>query len=160
MSLPPIPSPFSISSKLTIRSHAHAHLQAHTNEHTSTHTHPNRQTDIYARMYSSCRYLGFWSKANGDMQATKNRVLEKTREVVSTLCHHPLEAKISREQFLSTAGSVFRFSVAQVPWTSMELDKLLHCGLKRISERRASQAARRPTSMCSLSYGVGRTPGV
>ena len=74
---------------------------------------------------SSYRYLGFWSKANGDMQATKDRVVAKTKEAVATLLHHPLDAKVARELFLSTAGSVFRFSAAQVPWTTGELDKLL-----------------------------------
>mgnify|MGYP000526956740 CR=1 FL=1 len=61
---------------------------------------------------SSYRYLGFWSKANGDMQTTKDRVVAKTKEAVATLLHHPLDAKVARELFFSTAGSVFRFSAA------------------------------------------------
>ena len=59
------------------------------------------------------------------MQATKDRVLVKTKEAVATLLNHPLDAKVARELFLCTAGSVFRFSAAQTPWTTAELGGLL-----------------------------------
>ena len=74
---------------------------------------------------ASCRYLGYWATANGDMTATKERVRSKTKEALEVLTHHPLEADVARELFQCTAISVFRFSAAQVPWTQQELDELL-----------------------------------
>ena len=53
------------------------------------------------------------------MAKTKQRVLAKTREVLGLLTHHPLESKIDKELFHSMAVSVFRFSAAQVPVTSL-----------------------------------------
>ena len=73
----------------------------------------------------SCRYLGYWATANGDMTATKERVRSKTKEALEVLTHHPLEADVARELFQCTAVSVFRFSAAQVPWTQHELNELL-----------------------------------
>jgi len=61
----------------------------------------------------------------GIMTNTKGRVLEKTREVLGLLTHHPLETKTAKELFQSMAVSVFRFSAAaQVRWSQAELDQL------------------------------------
>jgi hypothetical protein len=62
----------------------------------------------------SCRHLGFWTTPNGNMAATKQRVLVRTKEVLGLLTHHPLETKVAKELFQSMAISVFRFSAAQV----------------------------------------------
>jgi hypothetical protein len=62
----------------------------------------------------SCRHLGFWATPNGNMAATKQRVLVRTKEVLGLLTHHPLETKVAKELFQSMAISVFRFSAAQV----------------------------------------------
>jgi hypothetical protein len=72
----------------------------------------------------SCRHLGFWATANGDMTATQQRVMEKTRATLEVLTHHPLEANMALELFQSVAVSVFRFSAAYVQWTQQELDQL------------------------------------
>ncbi len=72
----------------------------------------------------SCRHLGYWATPNGDMTGTKGRVLEKTREVLGLLTHHPLETKTEKELFQSMTVSVFRFSAAQVCWSQTELDQL------------------------------------
>ena len=58
------------------------------------------------------------------MTSTKGRVLEKTREVLGLLTHHPLETKTAKELFQSMAVSVFRFSAAHVRWSQAELDQL------------------------------------
>jgi len=72
----------------------------------------------------SCRHLGFWATPDGNMAATKQRVLVRTKEVLGLLTHHPLETKVARELFQSMAISVFRFSAAQVRWSQAELDQL------------------------------------
>ena len=72
----------------------------------------------------SCRHLGFWATPNGNMAATKQRVLVRTKEVLGLLTHHPLETKVAKELFQSMAISVFRFSAAQVRWSQAELDQL------------------------------------
>ena len=47
----------------------------------------------------SCRYLGFWGTANGDMSETKRRVMEKTKEARDQIKHHPLDPKMAMELF-------------------------------------------------------------
>jgi hypothetical protein len=72
----------------------------------------------------SCRHFGFWATPNGNMAATKQRVLVRTNEELGLLTHHPLETKVAKELFQSMAISVFRFSAAQVRWSQAELDQL------------------------------------
>jgi hypothetical protein len=49
----------------------------------------------------SCRYLGFWGTANGDMTVTKERVKEKARDARDMLKHHPLTPELELELFMS-----------------------------------------------------------
>ena len=68
--------------------------------------------------------MGVWATPNGNMTATKQRGLVRTKEVLGLLTHHPLETKVAKELFQSMAVSVFRFSAAQVRWRQAELDQL------------------------------------
>ncbi len=86
-------------------------------------TYHQRPVKVF-KVTESCRHLGFWATPNGNMTATKQRVLVRTKEVLGLLTHHPLETKVARELFQSMAISVFRFSAAQVRWSQAELDQL------------------------------------
>ena len=72
----------------------------------------------------SCRYLGFWGTANGDMTVTKEKVKEKARNARDMLKHHPLTPELALELFMSIGVGVFRFSAALVQWTWRELMEL------------------------------------
>ena len=41
------------------------------------------------------RYLGFWATANGDYREAKSRVLNRTREAVELIRHHPCLARLN-----------------------------------------------------------------
>jgi hypothetical protein len=72
----------------------------------------------------SCRYLGFWGTANGDMTMTKEKVKEKARDARDMLKHHPLTPVLALELFMSISVGVFRFSAALVQRTWRELMEL------------------------------------
>jgi hypothetical protein len=86
-------------------------------------TYHQRPVKVFKATESS-RHLGFWATPNGNMAATKQRVLVRTKEVLGLLTHHLLETKVAKELFQSMSISVFRFSAAQVRWSQTELDQL------------------------------------
>jgi len=72
----------------------------------------------------ACRYLGLWGTAKGDMAETKRRVVEKTKEALELMRHHPLTEKLAVSLFTSVGVGAFRYSAALVPWTLKELNHL------------------------------------
>jgi len=71
-----------------------------------------------------CRYLGFYATANGDFKETKNRILQRTKELVESIRHHPFTPEIATEIFISQAVGLFRYSAAIVDWSQQELQDL------------------------------------
>ena len=73
---------------------------------------------------SPVRYLGLWGTACGDMEETKRRILEKTRNARDMIEHHPLTPEQAVELFVSVGVGAFRYSAALVSWTAAELGEL------------------------------------
>ena len=71
-----------------------------------------------------CRYLGYWGTAGGDMTATKQKVIDKTKDACALLEHHPLTTARAIDLFISTGVGAFRYSAALVPWTEQEMNDL------------------------------------
>ena len=71
-----------------------------------------------------CRYLGFYATANGDFKDTKDRILQRTKELVESIRHHPFTPEIAVEIFVSQAVGLFRYSAAIVDWSQQELRDL------------------------------------
>jgi hypothetical protein len=106
----------------------------------------------------SCRHLGFWATPNGDMTSTKGRVLEKTREVLGLLSHHPLETKAAKELFQNMAVSVFRFSAAQVPvGAKQNFISYSRYGHEHTSGLKICKTARRQTFSSFRKDGEGKS---
>ena len=70
------------------------------------------------------RYLGFYATANGDLQATKKRVLERGRVAKESIRQHPLEPEEAVDTFVSEGVGIFRYSAALCRWTEKELMQL------------------------------------
>ena len=60
------------------------------------------------------RYLGFWATADGDFAETKRRVVEKTKQAIDRIKHHPLTLELAWEVFVSQGVGAFRYSAAVV----------------------------------------------
>ena len=70
------------------------------------------------------RYLGFWATADGDFAETKRRVIEKTKQAIDRIQHHPLTPELAWEVFVSQGVGAFRYSAAVVDWNDAELEEL------------------------------------
>ena len=77
----------------------------------------NSEEEIY-------RLLGYYATADGDFTETKRRVMERTREEILNIQHHPLETDAAADLFISKAVGYFRFSAAIVTWSQRELEDL------------------------------------
>ena len=77
----------------------------------------NSEDEIY-------RLLGYYATADGDFTETKRKVMERTRQEVINIQHHPLEANEAVDLFISKAVGYFRFSAAIVTWSQRELENL------------------------------------
>ena len=77
----------------------------------------NSEDEIY-------RLLGYYATADGDFTETKRKVMERTRQEVTNIQHHPLEANEAVDLFISKAVGYFRFSAAIVTWSQRELENL------------------------------------
>ena len=71
------------------------------------------------------RYLGFWATANGDYQEAKDRVMQRTREAVELIRHHPFTPEMATDIFQAKGVGLFRYSAPFVDWTEEELEELL-----------------------------------
>ena len=58
------------------------------------------------------------------MAATKQKVLDKTKDACALLEHHPLTTARAIDLFVSTGVGAFRYSAALVPWTEQEMNDL------------------------------------
>ena len=67
------------------------------------------------------RYLGFWATPNGDMQAAKNLVYDRTLRAKESIQGHLLDPKQAMAMF--SAGN-FGYLAAVTPWRQKELDRL------------------------------------
>jgi len=86
-------------------------------------TYNNKLPPIAAES-ESVRYLGFWATPNGNMQAVKDLVYERTLKVKVTIQGHPLDPKQAMTMFsVKTVGN-FRYLAAVTPWRQRELDRL------------------------------------
>ena len=107
----------------------------------------------------SCRYLGLWGTARGDMAETKRKVVAKTKEALELMRHHPLTERLAVSLFTSIGVGAFRYSAALVPWTLRELNHL-----ESIWSQAYKLAATLPVSAASDFFvlpsshgGLGRT---
>jgi hypothetical protein len=72
----------------------------------------------------SVRYLGFWATPNGNMQAAKDLVYDRTRRAKECIQGHPLDPKQAMAMFSAKAVRNFRYLAAITPWKQRELDRL------------------------------------
>ena len=72
----------------------------------------------------SVRYLGFWATPNGNMQAVKDLVYERTLKAKVTIQDHPLDPKQATAMFLAKAVGNFRYLATVTPWRQRELERL------------------------------------
>ena len=72
----------------------------------------------------SVRYLGFWATPNGNMQAAKDLVYDRTRQAKESIQGHPLDPKQAMAMFSAKAVRNFRYLAAVTPWRQRELNRL------------------------------------
>ena len=72
----------------------------------------------------SVRYLGFWATPNGNMQAAKDLVYERTLKDKEVIQGHPLDPKQAMTMFSAKAVGNFRYLAAVTPCRQRELDRL------------------------------------
>ena len=72
----------------------------------------------------SVRYLGFWATPNGNMQAAKDLVYDRTLRAKESIQGHPLAYKQAMATFSAKAVGNFRYLTAITPWSQKELDRL------------------------------------
>ena len=71
-----------------------------------------------------CRYLGFWATPNGDFRHTRELVLQRTREAIELIKHHPYSPEMATQIFISKGVGSFRYSAMVVPWSETDLREL------------------------------------
>jgi len=74
--------------------------------------------------------VGYWSKENVDMRAT--RVREKGRVACYYIKSHPLTPGLSADLFVQEGIGVFRFSATLIEWSQSEWEGLQKSGYKRV----------------------------
>ena len=65
---------------------------------------------------ASVRYLGFWATPNGNMQAAKDLVYDRTRRAKESIQGHPLDPKQAMVIFSAKVVGNFRYLAAITPW--------------------------------------------
>jgi hypothetical protein len=70
------------------------------------------------------RYLGFWTTPNGNMQAAKDLVYDRTRRAKESIQGHPLDPKQTMVMFSAKTVGNFRYLPAITPWKQRELDRI------------------------------------
>ena len=70
------------------------------------------------------RYLGFWATPNGNMQAAKDLVYERTLTTKETIRDHPLDPKQVIEIFSAKAIGSFRYLAVVTTWSRRDLNRL------------------------------------
>ncbi len=84
----------------------------------------NDKTLLIVPKSESVRYLGFWDTPNGNMQAAKDFVYERTLTVKETIRDHPLDPKQVIAVFsVKTVGN-FRYLSPVRSWSRRYLDRL------------------------------------
>ena len=97
-------------------------------------------------------YLGFWATPNGNMQAAKDLVFERTLRAKETIQGHPLDPK----QVSKAIGN--SRSLATAPWNRRELERLdryWRQGYKttwKLNKSTAKQPWTTPKNMGSMGY--------
>jgi len=71
--------------------------------------------ETVATMPGKGTHLGLWGTARGDVAETKRKVVEKTREALELMRHHPLTEKLIVSLCTSIGVGAFRYSAALVP---------------------------------------------
>ena len=106
------------------------------------------------------RYLGFWATPNGNMQAAKDLVYERTLTTKETIRDHPLDPKQAIEIFSSKAIGNFRYLAVVTSWSRRDLNRLdrYWCqGFKmawRLNESTADHPWTTPKSMSGMDYNT------
>ena len=106
----------------------------------------------------SVRYLGFWATPNGDMQAAKNLVYDRTLRAKESIQGHPLDPKQAMTMFSAKTVGNFRYLPVFTPWRQKELDRLdkyWRKGFKtacRLSESTADHPGTTPKNMADMGY--------
>jgi hypothetical protein len=72
----------------------------------------------------SVRYLGFWATPNGNMQAAKDLVYDRTLKAKVAIQGHPLDPKQAQATYAAKAVGNFRYLAAVTPWKRRELQRL------------------------------------
>jgi hypothetical protein len=108
----------------------------------------------------SVRYLGFWATPNGNMQAAKDLVYDRTRRAKESIQGHPLDPKQAMAMFSAKAVGNFRYLAAITPWKQRELDRLdryWRQGFKtawRLNEGTADHPWTTPKNMAGMGYAT------
>ena len=108
----------------------------------------------------SVRYLGFWATPNGNMQAAKDLVFDRTHRAKESIQGHPLDPKQAKSMFSAKAVGNFRYLAAVTPWRQRELDRLdqyWRQGFKtawRLNESTADHPWTTPKNMAAMGFLV------
>ncbi len=106
----------------------------------------------------SVRYLGLWANPNGNMQAAKNLVYDRTLRAKESIQGHPLDPKQSMAMFSAKAVGNFRYLATVTPLRQRELDRLdkyWRQGFKtawRLNESTADHPWTTPKNMAGMGY--------
>jgi hypothetical protein len=106
----------------------------------------------------SVRYLGFWATPNGNMQAAKDLVYDRTLRAKESIQGHPLDYKQAMATFSAKAVGNFRYLAVITPWRQRELDRLdryWRQGFKtawRLNEGTADHPWTTPKNMAGMGY--------
>ena len=84
----------------------------------------NREPLLIVPESEPVRYLGFWATPNGNMQAAKDLVYERTLAAKDTIKGHLLDPKQAIAVFSAKAVGNFRYLAAVTPWSRRDLDRL------------------------------------
>ncbi len=103
-------------------------------------------------------YLGFWATPNGNMQAVKDLVYDRTRRDKESIQGHPLDPKQAMVMFSAKTVGNFRYLATITPWKKRELDRLdryWRQGFKTawwLNERTADHPWTTPKNMAGMGY--------
>jgi hypothetical protein len=106
----------------------------------------------------SVRYLGFWATPNGNMQAAKDLVYDRTLKAKVAIQGHPLDPKQAQATYAAKAVGNFRYLAAVTPWKRRDLkrlDRYWRQGFKtawRLNEGTVDHPWTTPTNMGGMGY--------
>ena len=118
----------------------------------------NNETLLIVPESESVRYLGFWSTPDGNMQASKDLVYERTLAAKETIRGHPLDPKQVVAIFTAKTIGNFRYLAAVTPWSRRDLERLdryWRQGFKtawRLNESTADHPWTTPKNMSGMGY--------